>query len=228
VAYRCYGKPKLEGKMKFEEFRKEIKSCKICTFKNRHNDPFYFKCKSPEKVKCLIITEQPKEDKNNSVNDEPSKNDLELNRNSTTGKLIEIFGETFKNSIINESSVYYWTHHTKCPSRKREPRNRCINEWFKKELKLFPNLSSIITFGAKPYSKIVSISNNLNDNTFYDYFWKEIEMIVQKKFSKDDLKITIDCEDYTFLALPHPSGVSPLSHLLIKFERIITWIKNEL
>ncbi len=38
---------KLEEKMKFEKFRKEIKSCKICTFKNKHNDPFYFKCKSP-------------------------------------------------------------------------------------------------------------------------------------------------------------------------------------
>ena len=210
--------------MNFEKFRNEIKSCKACTFNKKHNAPFYFKCKSPEKVKCLIITEQPKEDVYNSVDDEPLINNLKL-KNSTTGRLIEVFGETFKNSILNKSNLYYWTHHTKCPSRGREPKDKCINKWFKHELQLFPNLSTIITFGAKPYRKIVSHSENLNKGDFYNYFWKEIKMIVNIIFLEDELKIVIDGKIYTFIALPHPSGVSPLSHLLKEFKPIISWIK---
>ncbi|MCK4654384.1 MAG: hypothetical protein KAT74_06165 [Candidatus Cloacimonetes bacterium] len=216
--------------MNFEEFRDKIKSCNICNnFKNKHTDPLYFNCKSPENVKCLIITEQPKEDKYNFINEESVKNDLLLNNNkgSTSGRLINIFGKTFAKSIIDESGVYYWTHHTKCPSRERGYRKKCINEWFKKELKLFSNLSSIISLGTEPYRGIVSTSDNLKNVNFYDYFWDEIEMIITNNFSKDKLNIIIDGKNYNFLALPHPSSANPLSNLLKRFNSIIEWIKKE-
>ncbi len=217
--------------MNFENFRTEIKSCEICTFIQRHNEPFYFRCKHPEKVKCLIITEQPRKREDQPNFSEVSViNDLQLNNNrrNTIGKIAKIFGTSFTNSIINESGVYYWTHHTKCPSHRSEPSKKCFDKWFKeeKELKLFPNLSTIISIGAVAFNEIVSISDNPNVKS-YNYLWKEIEMIVKDKFSKEDLQITIDCNEYTFLALPHPSGVSPLSHLLQKFVPIIIELIKE-
>lgn len=221
----------LKEKMNFEEFRNKIKSCNICNFKNKHTDPLYFKCKSPENVKCLIITEQPKEDKNNFINEKSVKNDLSSqlknNKGSTRGWLIDIFDETFSKSIIDESGVYYWTHHTKCPSRKREYREKCINEWFQNELNLFSNLSTIVSFGTEPYRGIISTSDNLNNIKFYDYFWDEIEMIITNNFSKDKLNIIIGGKNYKFLALPHPSSANPLSNLLKRFDSIIEWIKKE-
>ena len=234
--------------MSFKEFRKKIKACKkeiktsknenklckICDFKHNNNDPFYFNCKSPEKVKCLIITEQPRkrEDQLN-FSEDSVKNDLKNpdNIRSDTIKWIsENFKPLFSYSIINESGVYYWTHHTKCPSQIRKHCSKCFNKWFKEneELKLFTNLTTIISIGAVAYKGIVSISDNPNDHTFYDYFWNEIEINVKKKILEDELKIKIGNKDYTFLALPHPSCKSPLSHLLIRFKFLIDWIKNEL
>ena len=232
--------------MSFKEFRKKIKACKkeiktsknenklckICDFKHNNNDPFYFNCKSPEKVKCLIITEQPRKREDQLNFSEVSVIDDLTNPDNIRSDTIKWISENFEpllsNSIINESGVYYWTHHTKCPSHISEHCPKCFKKWFKEELKIFKNLSAIISIGAVAFNGIVSISEKNKLDKSYNYLGKEIQMMIKDKSSEYDLNITIDGNDYSLLALPHPSGVNPLSYLLHIFNPLIDWIKNEL
>jgi len=213
----------------FENFRKLIKDCKECDFKNKHSEPFYFNNFNPSIVKCLVVTEQPKESKD-IINEELAKKDLksQLNNNkgSTRGWLINIFEETFANSIIMESGKYYWSHHTKCPSSKREFKEKCLKLWFEKELLLFENLSHVISFGAESFRGIVNLSKNYYSYDFYDYFWNEIEMIVKEEIINEKLTINLFGKDYLYLALPHPSSANPLSNMLKKFNYLIEHFKN--
>jgi len=215
--------------MNFTNLRKNIKECKECGFKDNHSPPLYFNCTEPEKIHCLIITEQPKEREGNSLTENSLKEDLKQSGTSTTRQwLIKTFSEpSFKDGIINETGPYYWTHHTKCPSGKREIKKKCPAKWFKEELLSFPNLKIIISLGTESFRGVADISDNFKKVDFYEYFWKEVETTVKEEFKKSGVMLRFNNKDILYLALPHPSRKNPLSNLLPKLDPIINWFKKE-
>jgi uracil-DNA glycosylase len=212
--------------MSFDSLRKSIKSCdNKCKLSAKNSEIFYFKSNNPDEVKILIVTEQPKEDKNGIIKDEYSAEDLTSKsvKIKMVSTLTDIFKMDFENMLLGKNSKYYWTHHTKCPSMIREYQEACMVKWFKKELDVFTNLKTIISFGTKAFQGITGLSENQRENSFYNYFWNEIEIIINKSLSKSNLRLVIDRREYYFLCLPHPSGVNPLSNLLDKFNPLINW-----
>jgi|GEM_PF-3924215 len=83
--------------MNFETLRNNIKRCNEgCKFKYKHCDTLYFDCLSPGKVRCLIITEQPKENIENIITEKSLKADLmDVDTNKTIGRLVDIFVKNF-------------------------------------------------------------------------------------------------------------------------------------
>ena len=212
----------------FHELRDNILKCKKCSFKDKKAEPLYFNCNDPKLVKILVITEQPKRRENISTENNivnflryPS---AEEKRSKTRKTLLELFKEEFITSITGGEGRYYWTHHTKCASRKREIRNDCPKLWYLKELSIFVNLTLLITFGTKSYEAL-----GLN-NSFYECFWSEIESLIKGTFLLDnnDFVVTQNDKEYFHIALPHPSAANPLSHFIPYFSKAITGIINKI
>jgi len=119
--------------MNFIAYRKKIKNCNYnCKLdKNDDNLPIFFECKKPEKVKYLVITEQPKISTDDFKGEGTFKNDLRnieyLSEKSMIKGLVNLLGSKFKESVLNDEGEFYWTHHTKCPSRKKIKLNRNVH-----------------------------------------------------------------------------------------------------
>ena len=205
------------------DLKKTIELCSIenCIFdKNTHNKkPLYLNHKDPDKVRILIVTEQPK-----IINNRDFSKDFydDVSKVTTYKDLVAILGEEFNKSIKNSNGSFYWTHHTKCPSKRREPQNICAEAYITKELEVFKNLRLVISFGAYSYNFFQSSLLN-TDKTLIDEFYD----LLKEQILKEEVNIETQAnhlKDYpqiVFLPLPHPSKANPLGHLIKKAQKTI-------
>jgi len=214
--------------MDFGKLKGNIKNCKLCRFKKNHSFPIFFNCKTPDSVKYLVITEQPKEMNEKAVDEntfiENVKNVYVKKNNKTKDHIARIFdmgSKMFSKSLQNASGPFYWTHHTKCPSSASERKDICMEHWFLEEIKQFKNLKTIFCFGSPAYNGLLSIAKK--QAKYYDIIWREIEMVVKDDYNDELLKIIIDNRSIMLIVLPHPSPANPLSHFLKYMSSIINY-----
>jgi len=207
------------------KIKEQIKGCRECHVKNNHSPPLLFSCTEPRKVKCFIISEQPKEYKEkNYIDEELLKEHLKkllLQQNKNNKKLIDwlviTFGEDFVTSIKNDNGLYYWTHQTKCPSRERQCKSRCSDKWLCREIETFLNLKCVIALGAEAYRGVAYQTKGpkqIKHMSYYDYLWKEIETIILNRNILKEMMVKIGNSEVLFIALPHPSGANALNNFL--------------
>ena len=162
-----------------------------------------------------MITEQPK------ILDGVIVNDNSFSKLCDTSKTVvamkDLFGEDFVDSIKNKNGMFYWTHHTKCPHPKREPRDKCASRFLKTELQSFPNLKIVITLGGKATESIVKCCNAKKINVAESLF-----SLLRELCGRNVERITIDISNkqVLFLPLPHPSPANPLNYFLNKIAPI--------
>ncbi len=216
-------------KMIFDEQVYRVQNCNVVDCKlhkciqEKNIEPIQLQHSSAQDVRIVIVTEQPKILKNKKV-----RNDNfweSVSSTSTLKNLEKILGKDFSESIQKENGVFYWTHHTKCPSEKRLPQNVCAQKYLHDELLCFENLKLVISFGSTSFNYIVKeIMKEESDKKMTDYFYElltenialENDCDIQKKD-----KVFPDNKSIKFLALPHPSSANPLSALIPKIKNLI-------
>jgi uracil-DNA glycosylase len=213
-----------------EVLRKEVSRCQDCPNlfaalkRNSGSQAIQLPHSNPEKVQILVITEQPK-----ILDDTPVNNKTFLAANyelthTTAARLITTLGVNFATSIRSRSGPYYWTHHTRCPSRDRCPQERCMDKFLINELKAFPNLTTIITFGSIAYTRLLDVYRHKLGGKFnkayFDYFYDELVQNVRKSINLAVLMIY--GREVRLLALPHPSDANPAHLFLCRMKWIIS------
>jgi uracil-DNA glycosylase len=200
--------------MNFIDIRQDILKCRLCIDNIDCKHKLIFNNTDTNKVKIIIISEQPKLNKTDLCSDEMLheviKNSSITGKNkiSTRDEIYKMF-PGLEDSIREENGKYYWTHYTKCASIISKPQKRCALTWIKKEIECFKEAKCIIVFGAKAYS---IINNIFRIGLKYDeYIWEIIKNTVLAKdysqFRHNGILIFV---------LPHPSKRNGFSIILPK------------
>lgn len=200
----------------------DIKNCTLNKLISMNNKPIQLDHENVNEVKILIITEQPKILWNKT--EVTNKNFLfNVEDSSTVQNLKTILGEEFIKSVQERKGPYYWTHHTKCPSKTRQPQSVCMENYFNKELEYFINLKLLITFGSHPYPFIKNSDLDYNDklpNKFFDYFY---DLLIENiTHTKKVYNVKLINKIIPYLALPHPSNANSMHMFLDKMDDMIS------
>ena len=203
--------------MVFDSLRDNIKNCRECIPANCHCPPLHFECKSPDKVKILVISEQPMET-DNVITEDTIKEYLQGKRRGspTISDIANLFSEKYINSILRDEGTFYWTHHTKCPSSKgKSTQNKCPKKWLYKEITAFSNLKYIITIGSSAHEAIMQLAGC--DPDLINTLWKEFESVILNKYDVKKINaniINIHGKEFDYISLPHTTGQNPLSYFI--------------
>ncbi len=215
--------------MIFDALREKIKSCQECKPKHCHCPPLYFKCNNPDEVKVIVISEQPMET-DNIITEDSIKECLRGERRGspTINDIAELFSEEYKNSILKDGGKFFWTHHTKCPSSKRNSiQKNCPQKWLTKEITIFPNLQYIITISSPAHEAIMSMGGCKPNLT--DALWKEFELVIFNEHYGKDIEIPtikICGKVFNYISLPHTTNCNPLSNFIPYLSPLIRKVEE--
>ena len=153
--------------------------------------PIVFKSISGQ-VRVMVITEQPR----SARSDKGDLKDALTSgaKNSIPRRLVELLGNEFAESVINERGVFNWTHFVKCPGnfRKLKPRplvRRCAETHLLKEIRVLkPSL--LICVGGESSSWLLELAGLEVD-------WRDcvMDQLCKKSVANLRLKLHEDTKD---------------------------------